>query len=109
MDFRVVLQLAEAFGPVNRYYCSEAYQRPVEDLELLLTYYIKSGGAEDFARRYSQAIGQVNRWYCSQFYRRDIRDRETLWEYYVHYAPLGAAGKEPRAEADHRGGMDWAC
>jgi hypothetical protein len=83
MDFRVRLQLAEAFGPMNRWFCAEFYGREIVDREMLLRYYIRSGGAADFASRYDEAIGALNRWYCSEFYGRDIRDPETLWEYYV--------------------------
>jgi hypothetical protein len=90
---RVWLQMAEAFGPVNRWYCSQAYGSPVRDRELLLAYFIKSGGAADFARRYEQAMGSLNRWYCSEYYGRDIRDPQMLWDYYMHHrpAPLGVA------------------
>jgi len=98
MDFRIRLQLAEAFGPVNRWFCSEAYGREVDDKESLLIYYIKSGGAADFAKRYNQAMGVLNRWYCSEFYRRDIRDPEILWDYYMNRAPARAARRNPRYE-----------
>ncbi|HEX4054975.1 MAG TPA: hypothetical protein VHX86_11980 [Tepidisphaeraceae bacterium] len=87
MDFRFQIQLAEAFGAVNRWYCSQFYGRNVDDRELLLHYYIRSGGAADFARRYSQAVGPLNRWYCSQFHRRETHDPEILWEYYINHAP----------------------
>lgn len=83
MCFRVRKQLAEAFGPVNRWYCSQAYGRPVDDLETLLIYFIKSGGAADFGARYARAMGPQNRWYCSEFHGRDVSDPETLWNYYV--------------------------
>src|ERR1700678_3618977 len=76
MDLRVRLQIAEAFGPLNRWFCSQAYGHEVIDPELLLTYYIKSGGADDFARRFLQAMGPQNRWYCSEFYGREIYDPE---------------------------------
>jgi hypothetical protein len=88
MEFRVRLQLEEAFGSLNRWFCSEAYGRPIDDPELLLEYYIKSGGAKDFADRFEEATGTLNRWYCSEFYRQDIRDPETLWDYYINYAPV---------------------
>src|SRR4051812_8213197 len=84
MGFRLRMQLAEAFGPVNRWYCSQAYGREVEDRELLLIYFIKSGGAKDFAQRFEHAMGPMNRWYCSEFYNRDIRDPEILWDYYIN-------------------------
>ncbi len=110
MDLRVRLQLAEAFGPVNRWFCSEAYGREIHDREMLLIYYIKSGGAEDFARRYEQAMGVLNRWYCSEFYRRDIRDPQTLWEYYMHLAPRRSSAKHPRlAHRDFLPELSMAC
>jgi hypothetical protein len=86
MDFRLRMQLAEAHGSVNRWYCSQAYGRHVNDPELLLVYFIKSGGAEDFANRFEQAMGAMNRWYCSEFYGREIRDAEILWDYYMNYS-----------------------
>ena len=100
MEFRVRLQLAEAFGPINRWFCSEFYGRKIEDLELLVIYYIHSGGAADFAQRYDEAMGKLNRWYCSEFHGRDIRDPQILWDYYVNHAPARAAGKNPRREPD---------
>jgi hypothetical protein len=110
MDFRIRLQLAEAFGPQNRWFCSENYGREIHDKELLLMYYIRSGGAADFARRYEQALGVLNRWYCSEFYGRDIRDPETLWEYYIHLAPARADGRVPRhAARDFRFELSLAC
>ena len=84
MCFRLRTQMAEAFGPVNRYYCSQAYGRPVEDPDLLLAYFIKSGGAADFACRYREAMGPLNRWYCSEFHGREVNDPETLWNYYTN-------------------------
>jgi hypothetical protein len=98
MDFRVRLQLAEAFGPVNRWDCSEFHGREVDEAELLLTHYIKSGGADDFARRYDQAMGAMNRWYCSEYYRREISDPQILWGYYMSHAPVRAVGKNPGYE-----------
>jgi hypothetical protein len=87
LDFRIRLQLAEAFGPMNRWYCSEFYGHEVGDNELLLAYYIGSGGAEGFAERFAEAMGAENRWYCSEFYGREIRDEQILWEYYVNHIP----------------------
>ncbi len=43
-------QINEAFGPVNRWYCSQHYGYEVRDPEVLLSYYIKHGGASNFAR-----------------------------------------------------------
>ena len=83
MDFRTQIQLAEAMGPVNRWFCSECNSKPVDDPEELLRYYIKTGGAADFARRYEQAMGMQNRWYCSQLHQSEVRDPQTLWDYYM--------------------------
>jgi len=99
MEFRIRLQLAEAFGPLNRWFCSEAYRRKIDDAETLLIYYIQSGGAEDFATRHEQAMGTLNRWYCSEFYRRDIRDPEILWDYCMRYAPARALGNDLQNES----------
>ena len=96
MHFRLRKQLDEAFGPVNRWYCAQAYGRPVDDREVLLIYFIRSGGARDFASRYEQAMGPLNRWYCSEFYGRDIREPETLWNYYAKTCASGSHGGDPR-------------
>ena len=98
IELRIRLQLAEAFGPINRWFCSEAFGRHITDLDLLLMYYIKSGGAADFAARFNEAMGQANRWYCSEFHHTDIRDPRTLWEYYLRHSPARCAGEEPRYE-----------
>jgi hypothetical protein len=98
MDCRVRLQLTEALDGPNKWYCSEAYGHPVDDAELLLKYYIKSGGAEDFANRFDHAISGENRWYCSQFYHRDIRDPQILWDYYMSQIRVRGAGKPQRGE-----------
>jgi hypothetical protein len=78
--------MTEALGPLNRWYCSQAYCQEIDDEELLLKYYIKSGGAVDFAKRYAEAMSPLNRWYCSQFHGHDIGDPQLLWEYYNRYA-----------------------
>jgi hypothetical protein len=85
MNFRLRVQLAEALGHTNRWYCSQFYSCRVDDAEVLLAYFIRSGGAADFARRFDEAMGKDNRWYCSQFYKANIRDPEILWNYYVTY------------------------
>jgi hypothetical protein len=100
MDFRVRLQLAEAFGPINRWFCSESFGREIDHEDLLLAYYIKSGGAANFAQRYDQATGTLNRWYCSEFYGRDIRDPQILWEYYLDHVPAQADETNPQGEPD---------
>jgi hypothetical protein len=96
MEFRVRLQLAEVFGPVNRWFCSQAFGREIREPEMLLIYYIRSGGAADFALRYEQAMGKDNRWYCSEFYGRDIRDPGILWDYYVKHCAGRRAENDPR-------------
>ena len=92
MQCRVRLQLAEALGPLNRWYCSQAYGQEIDDAELLLEYYIKHGGAIDFAKRYDEAMSPLNRWYCSQFHGREISDPQLLWDHYHRYA--AGAGSE---------------
>jgi hypothetical protein len=88
MHVRVRLQLAEALGPDNRWYCSQAHGRPVDDPELLLRHFVRSGGAADFARRFTEALSHSNRWFCSEFYGREIHDEEVLWSYYVRSTRL---------------------
>jgi hypothetical protein len=85
MCFRLRMQLAEALGQTNRWYCSQSHGRMIDDPELLLIYFIRSGGAADFSRRFDLAMGPDNRWYCSEFHRKDIRDPEILWTYFMTY------------------------
>ena len=85
-DFRVRLQLAEALGPVNRWYCSMYYDRMIDDPELLLRYFIKSGGARNFALRFEEAMSPLNRYFCSERLGREISDPKTLWDHYMDYA-----------------------
>jgi hypothetical protein len=99
MNLRVRLQLAEAFGPINRWFCSEFYGRNIDNPDLLLIYYIRSGGAEDFERRFDEAMGKTNRWYCSEYYRRDVCDAEVLWDYYMKHAPIRWVGNNSRGAA----------
>jgi hypothetical protein len=94
MRFRLRMQVAEALGCVNRWYCSQAYGRMIDDPETLLRYFVRSGGAADFARRYDEAMSPQNRWFCSEYHRRDIRDPEMLWDYYMSYG-----GKVMRSQA----------
>ena len=101
MEFRLWLQLTEALGPDNRWFCSQFYRQEVRDPEKLIRYYIEKGGAVDFARRYNQAMGELNRWYCSEFYRREISDPRILWEYYKNHLPPGAAGKDAPPRSDN--------
>jgi hypothetical protein len=80
---RLRIQLAEALGPVNQWYCSQHHGYPVTNPELLLIYFIRSGGAADFARRYNEAMSPHNRWFCSEFHRCEIHDPQILWDYYT--------------------------
>ena len=98
MSFRIQMQIDEAFGALNRWYCSQAHGQEIDDQELLLIYFIKSGGAENFANRFEQAMGAMNRWYCSEFYGRDIRDQEILWNYYMEHHPARSVGTGPHNE-----------
>jgi hypothetical protein len=104
MVFRVQAQLSEAFGPLNRWYCSQAYGYRVDDPERLLIYFIKSGGAADFESRYAEAMGAKNRWYCSEYYGRDIRDEETLRNYFVNHPPVQSSNhsRDNSGEQAHR-------
>lgn len=86
MDFRVRTQLAEALGPVNRWYCSMYYDRMIDDPELLIQYFIKSGGARNFALRFQEAMSPLNRYFCSQRHGREISDPKTLWDHYINFA-----------------------
>lgn len=88
MSFRVRLQKAEALGPVNRWYCSQAHGQPIDDPDVLMTYFIKTGGAADFAERYAAAMDSLNRWYCSEFYRRPVNEPELLWDYFMNWDKL---------------------
>lgn len=85
MNWRMLLQVAEAMGPDNRWLCSECQRKNVEDQEALFRHYVKNGGAKDFADRFNEAIGDMNKWYCSEFYGRDIQDKVILWDYYMKY------------------------
>jgi hypothetical protein len=85
MNHRTQVQLAEALGPENTWYCSQAYRRPVSDPCTLLTYFIKSGGAVDFDLRYRLAMSNDNKWYCSEYYGCEITDPAILWSYYKKF------------------------
>jgi hypothetical protein len=82
------MQMAEALGQVNRWYCSQAHGKPVEDPELLMSYFIRSGGAADFAARFDAAMSDLNRWYCSEFHNHPVSDPELLWDYYMNWDKL---------------------
>src|SRR5438874_2608546 len=83
MNYRTCAQVAEAVGAVNRWYCSQYYRREITDHDVLMEYFVRNRGAEDFARRYIEAMGMANRWYCSEYYQRDVREPEVLWAYYM--------------------------
>jgi hypothetical protein len=87
MSFRARMQLAEALGPDNRYFCSQFYGREIKDPETLIGYFIDQGGAADFAERFDEAMGELNRWYCSEHHCKPITDPPTLWKYYMSRHP----------------------
>ncbi len=82
---RVRMQEAEVLGQVNQWYCSQAYCRCVREPEQLWIYFIKSGGAADFAKRWDEAMSPANRWFCSEFYGRPVGDAQLLWDYYNNW------------------------
>jgi hypothetical protein len=90
MALRARMQVAEALGSDNRWFCSQACGREIDDPDALVTYFVRSGGAEDFDRRFAEAMGHLNRWYCCQFYGYEVHDPEALWKYYMEYRSAGA-------------------
>ena len=52
-------QLEEAFGPENRWFCSEHYCCEVNEPDLLLEYYIKHGGAAHFRSKQQRNFQQT--------------------------------------------------
>jgi hypothetical protein len=101
MPPRLRLQQAEVFGPDNRWFCSQSHGRPIDEPELLWQYFIRSGGAGDFARRWDEAMSATNRWFCSECYGRPVADEETLWTYYLHRSRPAAASlpRQVKSEA----------
>ena len=85
MDFRTWLQITEALGPVNRWYCCERIQIAFLSPDKLMEHYIRFGGARDFAFRFSGAMSELNRWYCSEFHHRDVRDQRMLFKYFMEH------------------------
>ena len=77
---RTLAQLAEALGSLNKYYCSQRLCCEVSDPNTLIKYFVLSGGAEDFARRWDEATGEVNKYFCSEFYRQPIEDERSPLE-----------------------------
>ena len=100
MHVRLRLQMAEVLGPDNRWYCSQTHGRPVEDPETLWIYFIRSGGAADFARRYADAMSAANRWFCSEHFGYQVDDPELLWHYYMRHAAGVMSGRPLRANAN---------
>jgi hypothetical protein len=49
----VKAEVAEALGPDNKWYCSEHFGREITNPEILICYYIKHGGPEQFRKRLS--------------------------------------------------------
>jgi hypothetical protein len=80
---RVECQLEEAYGELNRYYCSLFYKRCVQDDDVLLKHFIRFGGAKGFAERWMLAMSPDNRWYCSEWYGQEITDERILYQYYM--------------------------
>jgi hypothetical protein len=81
--FRMQVQIAEALGPVNRWFCSQFHGQSIEDPEVLWRYFVDSEGADDFAKRFAEAMSGENRWFCSQYYHREVRELPVLWDYYM--------------------------
>jgi hypothetical protein len=100
MRFRIRLQLAEALGHVNRWYCSQCHGQRIDDPNTLLIHFIKNGGAKDFARRYEISMGSDNRWYCSEFHGREINDPQMLWDYYMRYGEKQCHGEDLCRDSD---------
>jgi hypothetical protein len=94
LEFCATVQIMEALGPVNQWFCSIHFKRRVDDVNTLIKYYIDSGGAADFRRRFIEATGHLNKWYCSQHYNREVSEFRILWDYYMRH-------REPP--------MDMAC
>ena len=86
MLFRALKQVEEALSEKNRYYCSLALERDVDDDETLISYFCKNGGAVDFDRRFREAFSEKNRYYCSEFYGFCIEDEQVIWDYYNEHA-----------------------
>jgi hypothetical protein len=53
------LQMVEALGDENRWYCSQYYQREITDHEILFRYYIQHGGAKNFAERFGDKLDKA--------------------------------------------------
>lgn len=49
-------QLKEAFGPENKWYCSQYFGYEVTDRQALLEYYIRHGGSQHFASEHLQQL-----------------------------------------------------
>jgi hypothetical protein len=100
MPPRLRLQQAEVLGPDNRWFCSQSHGRPIDQPELLWCYFIRSGGAADFARRWNEAMSAANRWFCSESHGRAIADEETLWAYYLTRTRPAAASAPRQVKSE---------
>ena len=81
-SFRVRMQHAEVLGEKNKYYCSQVYGYEVTDEDLLWEHFIRTGGAADFAKRFTEAFSPANCWFCSEHFGKHVTDPEILWRYY---------------------------
>ena len=59
MNFRVRQQLAEALGPVNRWFASQARGRHVENPEELITHFVSNGGPDIAAPMILRRVAKV--------------------------------------------------
>ena len=81
--YRLHAQVAEILSSDNRWFCSQHHRREVHDKDVLSTYFIKSGGAKNFADRWRDAMSEDNRWFCGLHYGREITCPRILWLYYM--------------------------
>ena len=58
----VRMQLEEALGPVNRWYCSQRHGYDVRDPDKLVEHYVRNGGAESFSRRFRIPVPSEHQW-----------------------------------------------
>src|SRR4051812_31577174 len=90
MTYRVCAQIEEALGCDNRHFCSEFYGYEVDEPNLLMEYFIRSGAAANFFARYKEAMGEPNRWFCGECYGHRVNDEKTLWEYFNNHEQIRA-------------------
>ncbi len=53
-------QQQEALGEVNKWYCSQWYGYEVRDPDMLISYYIKHGGASNFFECHCGELERIN-------------------------------------------------